>query len=106
MIRALQRIILPQRAQQSKKVFSSCPHKPPFKEKTVKSKYTYIFYILPCPRISKYTDRAGEYRWRLKAPHNNIIADSVEVYNTKAGCLEGIEDVKRYAPIARIDDKT
>ena len=52
-----------------------------------------------------YKDRAGEYRWRLKAPNHKIIADSGEGYNTKAGCLEGIADVKLYAPIARIDEK-
>jgi hypothetical protein len=53
-----------------------------------------------------YEDRAGEFRWRLKAPNHKIIADSGEGYNTKAGCQEGVADVKRYAPIARIDDKT
>jgi len=53
-----------------------------------------------------YKDRVEEYRWRLKAPNHKIIADSGEGYNTEQGCREGIADVKRYAPTARIVDKT
>jgi len=53
-----------------------------------------------------FKDKAGEYRWRLKAPNHKIIADSGEGYNTEAGCREGIADVKRYVPDARIDELT
>ena len=30
--------------------------------------------------FEKYVDRAGEYRWRLKASNGNIIADCGEGY--------------------------
>lgn len=53
-----------------------------------------------------YKDKAGEYRWRLKAPNHKIIAVSGEGYVTKSGCNEGINDVKRYTPTARVNDLT
>ncbi len=55
-----------------------------------------------------YKDNAspGEYRWRLQSGNNRIIADSAEGYSSKAGAQEGIEDVKRLAPTASINDKT
>ncbi len=53
-----------------------------------------------------YKDRAGEYRWRLQAANNKIVADSSEGYTTKANCLAAIEVVRRIAPSAKINDKT
>ena len=50
-----------------------------------------------------YTDTAGEYRWRLRAPNNEIIAVG-EGYSSKQGCLNGVEAVKKYAPIASTID--
>lgn len=41
-----------------------------------------------------YIDRSGQWRWRLRAANNRIIADSGEAYNKKADCLHGIELVK------------
>lgn len=52
-----------------------------------------------------YKDSAGEYRWRLQARNNKIIADSGEGYSTKAGA-ERIRDVQRIAPTAPVNDKT
>ena len=31
-----------------------------------------------------YKDKSGEYRWRLQAANNEVIADSGEGYTTKA----------------------
>lgn len=55
-----------------------------------------------------YEDDAspGEYRWRLQSGNNRIIADSAEGYSSKPGALEGIEDVKRLAPTAPVNDTT
>jgi uncharacterized protein YegP (UPF0339 family) len=53
-----------------------------------------------------YKDQAGEYRWRLQARNNEIIADSAEGYSSKAGAQEGIRDVQRIAPTAPVNDKT
>lgn len=41
-----------------------------------------------------YKDKAGEYRFRLKAVNGEIIAAS-EGYRTKKSCLNGIRSVKR-----------
>ena len=49
-----------------------------------------------------YVDRAGEYRWRFRAPNGKIIADSAEGYRTEASCREGIALVKKYAPSALV----
>ncbi len=54
------------------------------------------------PKFEVYEDKAGEYRFRLKARNGEIIAAS-EGYRSKAGCLNGIESVKKYAPDAEIE---
>jgi len=44
-----------------------------------------------------YQDKAGEYRFRLKASNGqNILAS--EGYKAKSGCTNGIESVKKNAP--------
>ncbi len=53
-----------------------------------------------------YTDKAGEFRFRLKAGNNEIILAS-EGYTTKASAQQGIESVKKNAPDdARYECKT
>ena len=49
------------------------------------------------PKFEVYTDKAGEYRFRLKARNGQIVAVS-EGYKTKASCYNGIESVKKNAP--------
>jgi hypothetical protein len=51
-----------------------------------------------------YEDSKGEYRWRLQANNNEIVADSNESYKTKASCLHGIEVVKQIAAAAPVND--
>jgi len=41
-----------------------------------------------------YKDRAGEWRWYLKASNGRKVADSGEGYNNKQDCLYGIDLVK------------
>ena len=53
------------------------------------------------PKFEMYQDKAGEYRFRLKARNGQIIAVS-EGYIAKAGCLNGIESVQKNAPEAEI----
>lgn len=53
------------------------------------------------PKFEMYTDKAGEYRFRLKARNGEIIAVS-EGYKAKASCLNGIESVRKNAPDADI----
>jgi uncharacterized protein YegP (UPF0339 family) len=54
-------------------------------------------------RFESYTDKAGKYRFRLKAGNNQIIGTS-EGYESEASCKAGIESVKRWAKEAKIKE--
>jgi uncharacterized protein YegP (UPF0339 family) len=58
------------------------------KRKSIKKKATRI------GKFEVYTDKAGEYRFRLKAPNGEIIAVS-EGYHSKQSCMNGIQSVKK-----------
>ena len=53
------------------------------------------------PKFEVYTDKAGEFRFRLKATNGQIIAVG-EGYKQLSGCLNGVESVKTNAPDAEI----
>ena len=53
------------------------------------------------PKFELYQDKAGEFRFRLKARNGEIIATS-EAYTTKAACENGIASVRKNAPEAPI----
>lgn len=53
-----------------------------------------------------YRDNANQYRWRLFASNNRIIADSGEGYHNKSDCLHGIQLVQQYAASADVQDQT
>lgn len=59
------------------------------------------FEKLKHPKFEVYTDKAGEFRFRLKARNGQIIAVS-EGYKAKPSCLNGIASVKKNAPDAEI----
>ncbi len=48
------------------------------------------------PKFEVYTDKAGEFRFRLKATNGEIIATG-EGYASKAGCKNGIESIRKNA---------
>ena len=48
------------------------------------------------PKFELYEDKAGEFRFRLKARNGEVIAVS-EGYKAKASCLNGIESVRKNA---------
>ena len=52
-----------------------------------------------------YKDKAGEFRWRLKAGNGQNIASSGEGYAEKRSCMAAIDSVKRNAPTAKIEEK-
>ena len=54
------------------------------------------------PKFEMYEDKAGEFRFRLKARNGQVIAVS-EGYTTKASCENGIASVKKNAPEAEIE---
>lgn len=53
------------------------------------------------PKFEVYVDKAGEFRFRLKARNGEIIAAS-EGYKAKASCLNGIESIRKNAPEAEV----
>ncbi|MBR6521520.1 MAG: YegP family protein [Oscillospiraceae bacterium] len=53
------------------------------------------------PKFEMYVDKAGEYRFRLKATNGQVIATS-EGYTAEASCVNGIESVKKNAVDAEI----
>ena len=54
------------------------------------------------PKFEVYTDKAGEFRFRLKATNGKVIAVS-EGYTTLKNCLNGVESVKKNAAEAKIN---
>lgn len=54
------------------------------------------------PKFELYEDKAGEFRFRLKAKNGEIIGTS-EGYKAKASAENGIESVKANAPEAEIE---
>ena len=59
------------------------------------------FETMTHPKFEMYKDKAGEFRFRLKARNGEIIGVS-EGYTTKANCVNGVESVKKNAPEAEI----
>ncbi len=59
------------------------------------------FEAVTHPKFEMYEDKAGEFRFRLKARNGEIIATS-EGYKTKANCENGIDSVKKNAPEAEV----
>lgn len=59
------------------------------------------FAVEKHPKFEVYRDKAGEFRFRLKATNGQIIATG-EGYKAIAGCMNGIESVKKNAPEAEI----
>ena len=59
------------------------------------------FEVVTHPKFEMYEDKAGEFRFRLKARNGEIIATS-EGYKTKASCENGIDSVKKNAPEAEV----
>ncbi|MBN1194410.1 MAG: YegP family protein [Methanomicrobiaceae archaeon] len=52
-------------------------------------------------KFEVFVDKAGAFRFHLKAPNGSIIAQS-QGYSTKAACMKGIESIKTNAPKAEI----
>ena len=60
------------------------------------------YEVLKHPKFEVYLDKAGEFRFRLKATNGQIIAVG-EGYKAKASCFNGIDSIKRNAPDAVIE---
>ena len=53
-----------------------------------------------------YKDSLGQFRWRLAAANNRIIADSGESYFNKADCEAGIALVRSTNAVTPVVDVT
>ena len=62
------------------------------------------FETVTHPKFEMYQDKAGEFRFRLKARNGEIIGVS-EGYTSKASCLNGIESVRKNAAEALINEE-
>ena len=61
------------------------------------------FEVLSNPKYEVYLDKAGEFRFRLKARNGEIVASS-EGYKAKASCMNGIDSIKNHAPEAVVQE--
>ena len=61
------------------------------------------FEALTHPKYEVYQDKAGEFRFRLKAKNGEIIVTG-EGYKAKASCLNGIDSIGRNAPGAPVEE--
>ena len=56
------------------------------------------------PKFELYLDKAKEYRFRLRARNGeNILAS--EGYAQKASCLNGIDSVRKNAPVSPVEEE-
>ncbi len=56
-------------------------------------------------KFEVYTDKAGKFRFRLKAANGQVVATG-EDYETKAAAIKGCEAVQRAAADAAVVDTT
>ena len=59
--------------------------------------------IQPNPKFELYQDKAGQFRFRLKARNGKIVGIS-QGYSNKSGCLNGIESVRNNALEGQIEE--
>ena len=60
------------------------------------------FKVEKNPKFEIFTDKAGEYRFRLKAKNGEIIATS-EGYKAMDSCKNGVESVRKNAANSTIE---
>ena len=56
-------------------------------------------------KFEVFTDKAGKFRFNLKAGNGQVIASS-EAYESKKAALNGIESVRKNAPDAKVADNS
>jgi len=57
----------------------------------------------PVDHVERYTDEAGETRWRAKAANGEVIATSGEGYTDPTYCAERIAVLYPEVPVEVID---
>jgi len=59
------------------------------------------YETLTHPKYEVYKDKAGEFRFRLKARNGEIVVTG-EGYKAKESCLNGCDSIGRHAPEATV----
>ncbi|GJE61179.1 YegP family protein [Methylobacterium trifolii] len=57
-------------------------------------------------RFELYRDAKGEWRWRLRVPNGNVVADSAEGYARREDCEHGIGLVRQSGSAPTVDMTT
>lgn len=60
------------------------------------------FEVMKNPKFEVYADKAGEFRFRLKAKNGEIIATS-EGYKAVDSCMNGVESVRKNSENAVVE---
>ena len=60
------------------------------------------FVTETCPKFEIYTDKKGEFRFRLKATNGQVICAS-EGYKALPSCKKGVESVKKNVVEAKVE---
>ena len=55
-------------------------------------------------RFEIYKDRAGEYRWRLRARNGELMAVSEEGFTRKSSCLNSVRRIQEDAASADVEE--
>lgn len=55
-------------------------------------------------RAQVFRDRAGEWRWRIRAANGRVIADSGESYHHKADAIDGLTLATSHVPPVDVED--
>ncbi len=62
------------------------------------------YAVLTHPKYEVYVDKAGEFRFRLKARNGEILVTG-EGYKKKDSCMNGIDSIGRHAPDALLEEE-
>jgi len=54
--------------------------------------------------LQLYVDKASQWRWRLKTNDQEIVGVSGMGFETKEECILYVEEVLRYANVAKIEE--
>lgn len=57
-------------------------------------------------RIEVYTDKKGEFRWKLKSANHKILAEGGEGFKTRQGLEKSLNNIRDIFEFAGIDDRT
>lgn len=60
------------------------------------------YEALPNPKFEIYMDKAGKFRFRLRAKNGELICISEDSYASKASCKQGVESVAKWSATAEI----